>query len=105
RDLQSEGPLTRINAEAAVKIRFEITLDDMLAFNRFHFENSAVWRKQREWVTWTMPGVCIILMLLHLFVELDEWAINPFFWGSLWAFFLALAVGVGLFCRWRVNVA
>jgi len=47
-----------------VKIRFETTIDDVIAFNRFHFAHSRTWRRQ----VWTQcligPAIFVGLFLL-----------------------------------------
>jgi hypothetical protein len=47
-----------------VKIRFETTIDDFLAFVTFHHAQSPASRRQRRNTTWTLPAVLGVMMLV-----------------------------------------
>jgi hypothetical protein len=49
-----------------VRIRFETTMDDLIAFNRFHFENSPAFRRQRMVYALLVPGIFALLALIAL---------------------------------------
>src|SRR5690242_13684717 len=53
---------------SSMKIRFETSLDDVVAFNRFHLRNSPAWRKQ---VWFQMLIVPVFLGGLLLFVGMS----------------------------------
>ena len=90
-----------------MKIRFETTIDDVIAFNRFHFANSPAWRRQVWIQTLIVPAILVaIYLLLHMtsvgVVEDFEEAtkLQKLF---LAIFFGAACIGWGFFIRWHLN--
>ena len=57
-----------------MKIRFETTIDDVIAFQRYHFANSPAWRRQ----VWTqcamLPGILLGIMLITWLTRNDGMA-------------------------------
>lgn len=43
-----------------MKIRFETTMDDLIAFNKFHFANSPAWRRQVWIQSLFVPALCVV---------------------------------------------
>jgi hypothetical protein len=52
-----------------VSIRFETTIDHLIAFNRFHYENSPVWRKQCLIRALLVPSMLAVLFLAALLLR------------------------------------
>jgi hypothetical protein len=92
------------SVEFAMKIRFETTIDDVIAFNRFHFANSPTWRRQ----VWTqmllVPGILAILLIVVFFLSNrhmeEDWT-----FGILAVVLLPFSVVWAVFMRWRLNAA
>jgi hypothetical protein len=63
--------------ETAVRIRFETTIEDIVAFNRFHYENSAVWRRQRLLFSLLLPVIFVIAIEMAFLAKIDEFADDP----------------------------
>lgn len=92
-------------AEIAVKIRFETTIDDIVAFNRFHCENSPTWRRQRFVQYLIVPGIIGILSLCVFFSVFEQLARNPavlvgFAIGTLLLFSI-FSISWVIFVRWQ----
>ena len=47
-----------------MRIRFETTLEDMVAFNRFHYANSPAWRRQLWMQLLAVPGTLVLVLVL-----------------------------------------
>jgi hypothetical protein len=89
-----------------VKIRFEITTADMVAFNRFHCENSPMWRRQRLALSLVLPTVlgCVFLIaLMGLFDGENELPAYAAFLIGLAAVFLFVSVGWFFLIRWWMS--
>jgi hypothetical protein len=54
--------------ETTVKIRFETTIEDIVAFNRFHCENSPMWRRQRFVGSIVGPAIFAVVVFSASFV-------------------------------------
>lgn len=84
-----------------MKIRFEITIDDIVAFNRFHFQNSPAFRRQ----VWTqMLMVPVIIAGLYFLIYLnrdpfDDMGEFPWIFAMAWVV-ISLAWAVGI--RWQI---
>ena len=85
-----------------MKIRFETTIDDVIAFNRFHFANSPAWRRQ----VWTQmllfPGILGIVFLLAQ-AGRDPFDDNDFFYRFVGALFLVVSIVWAIGIRWYMN--
>jgi hypothetical protein len=90
-----------------MKIRFETTIDDVIAFNRFHFTNSPAWRKQL-WIQSLWLPVFLALVLAMVIVvnasaagfNLRNSLVMSVCIGTVW---LAGSAGWVLFIRWHLN--
>jgi hypothetical protein len=49
-----------------VRIRFETTMDDVIAFNRFHFENSPLMRRQRMFYALVISGMLAVVSAIGI---------------------------------------
>jgi hypothetical protein len=49
-----------------VKIRFESTIEDVIAFNRYHFTHSPTWRRQMWMLSLLLPVVLALLVVLMI---------------------------------------
>jgi hypothetical protein len=93
-----------------VKIRFETTIDDVIAFNRFHYANSPAWRKQ-VWVrALSLPlTLAIVFAMIVIIFATAEPAPDPLAlavmsicMGATW---LVMSIVGVLFIRWNCNRA
>jgi hypothetical protein len=97
--------------EAAMKIRFETTIEDVIAFNRFHYANSPAWRRQ----VWTRaslaPALFIVLIAMLFVLNRRAFAVGddpvPVIVSLLGCgvVVFGLCVGYVLLTRWRLNSA
>jgi hypothetical protein len=98
-----------LTSEAAVKIRFETTIDDVIAFNRFHFASSPAWRRQVWTQTLLVPAILVAMYLLLRLTTVgvveDFEAMLQIGWfdGFLAIFFAAASIAWGFFIRWHMN--
>jgi hypothetical protein len=92
-----------------VKIRFETTIDDVIAFNRFHFAHSPAWRKQVWKQTLMVPATLLALFVLfHLIAGNGPehfHAMLRFGWLELTIaiFFLSVSILWAIYVRWFLN--
>jgi hypothetical protein len=90
-----------------MKIRFETTIDDVIAFNRFHFTNSPAWRKQL-WIQSLCLPVFLALVLAMVVVvntsapgsNLRGLLLMSVCIGTAW---LATSIGWVVMIRWYMN--
>jgi hypothetical protein len=79
-----------------MKIRFETTIEDIVAWNRFHFEHSPALRRQRWIVTLLIPGI-VGVMAWSDYQAKEE--------SVLWMYALAFStfwcVGIQFLLPWR----
>src|SRR4051794_2871709 len=61
------------------------TLDDLIAFNRYHFENSPTLRRVKARITWLVPAILLVATVLYLFQGEYELLILPLGCAILWA--------------------
>jgi hypothetical protein len=80
-----------------VKIRFQTTIDDIIAFNRFHFANSGVFRRQILTQMLLVPGILFFLLLL------GYWNLDPFADGEFFLMFFGIPLIV-LSVIWAVGI-
>ena len=85
-----------------MKIRFETKIDNIIAFNRFHFANSPAWRRQLWTQTLLMPVVAGVLFLFA-FVVLNPIDDADLFLRFLGIFLLLLSIGWVFFIRRHLN--
>jgi hypothetical protein len=90
-----------------MKISYETTLDDLIAFNRFHYANSPVWRRQ-VWIRSAAPvGILVVLLVLLVVLQRRMLAVDrdpmPMIMGGIT--FIAIAVASVLYTRWRLSTA
>ncbi len=89
-----------------MKIRFEITTEDIVAFNRFHCENSPMWRRQRLVQSSILPiilGLTFLGALVGLLRDAEDFPLYPVFLLGLAVVFLLLSAGWVLFIRWQMS--
>ncbi len=88
-----------------MKIRFDTTIDDLIAFNRFHVENSPLLRRQRLVFSLMVPAILLVVAMFTAFINIDSIMEN-----SVKNLVVATAVGIlGLpfcigwyfFSRWQ----
>ncbi len=88
-----------------MRIRFETTMDDLIAFNRFHAENSPMLRRQRLIFSLLFPLILCIVGLVTMLANIDLLDEDPirFFVLSAVAITFGLPALVGLYflSRWR----
>lgn len=53
-----------------MKIRYEVTFDDIVAFNRYHLDHSPAMKRQRATATWGVP--LVVLFVCGALALLDE---------------------------------
>src|SRR5580765_7871045 len=92
-----------------VKIRFETTIDDVIAFNRFHFAHSPAWRRQ----VWTqcliLPGLFGAMLLFGWWSSHDQaaWPLqeegDTAFLYFLAAVYAVCSIAWIVFIRWYMN--
>ena len=86
-----------------MRIRFETTIEDVIAFNRFHFANSPTWQRQ----LWTQSLMVFgILALLFLVMHLSSMGpVLAFDWfeGVLAVVFAVAAIAWAFFIRWYMD--
>jgi hypothetical protein len=92
-----------------VKIRFKSTIEDVIAFNRFHYTHSPTWRRQVWTHTLVLPAVLAVLFAMFILVMSearadDDIAFTAFAF-CLGSTFLALSLGWVFFIRWYLNWA
>lgn len=80
-----------------MKIRFETTIDDVIAFNRFHFANSPTWRRQVWGQMLIIPGILLLLLLL------GYWNLDPAADHDFFALFFGIPVAL-LSAGWAVGI-
>jgi len=96
-----------------VSIRFETTVEHLIAFNRFHYENSPTWRKQRLVQSLIVPALASVVMWIFWSGVAQEPPIRmmrgrlpvpasdiPY---GLIAVLLVFAIGSFFFIRWRAT--
>ena len=66
-----------LQTEPAVKIRFETTIEDIVAFNRFHCENSPMWRRQRFICSLLLPLTLTVVIEIVFLVNFNKFADDP----------------------------
>jgi hypothetical protein len=95
-----------------VKIRFETTIEDLVAFNRYHFANSPIWRKQIWLRSLLLPGIVGLVLLVYYATNtrrgFDGGPGNDPTLGlefSTFGVFLFFSVAWVLFLRWRMSAA
>lgn len=95
-----------------MKIRFETTIEDVIAFQRFHYANSPAWRRQVWTQSLLLPVVLVVfLALIVLSIVLatrDDPGPNLLWVVPLFAFgipFLVISIGWVFFIRWFLNRA
>jgi hypothetical protein len=66
------GICPSVRGEVIVRIRFKTTIEDIVAFNRFHCENSPMWRQQCFMASILLPIIIAVLSLLT-FVATFKW--------------------------------
>jgi hypothetical protein len=88
----------------AVKIRYESTIDHLVALNRYHYANSPTFRRQRLLAYWFVPA---LILLLALVMTMSEFAANmpgprlpPLV--LIWGLCVFAAVAYSLFARWLI---
>ena len=92
-----------------MRIRFETTIDDVIAFNRFHFANSPAWRRQVWTQTLLVPAILVVFYLLFHLATVG--AVEDFedilqfgcFDGFLAVFLAAASIAWAFFIRWHMN--
>ena len=73
-----------------MKIRYETTMEHLLAFNRFHYANSPTWRRQRMLLAWIGP-VGFFVMFGVYFSRVDPEILRADLFGSVLFPMLGLA--------------
>jgi hypothetical protein len=92
-----------------VKIRFETTIDDIVAFNIFHHENSPVWQRQRLIGALVAPGLIAFLSFLWWIVDIDRSRRfhdvdgSVAFGAILLLVNVVISIPVFFFTRWRIQ--
>jgi hypothetical protein len=93
-----------------MKIRFETTINDVIAFNRFHYSNSPAWRKQ-IWVQSLLVPVILAAVLAMVVVTIanGDAGFDPLVllvmsvcFGTTW---LAGSISWVFLIRWSLNRA
>lgn len=82
-----------------MKIRFETTIDDIIAFHRFHYANSPVWRRQ----VWTQMFILPAILFLILFLgwwNLDPLADHDLFLLIFGVLLILFSIGWAIGIRW-----
>jgi hypothetical protein len=91
-----------------MKIRFETTIDDIVAFNRFHCENSPMWRRQRLVASLMLPIVLAVLFLLVFVISIEQLAGDPFalaiFAAGMFIVLVLASVPWYFYIRWQMMV-
>lgn len=85
-----------------MKIRFETTIDDVMAFNRFHMANSPTWRRQVWTQSLIIPGVFALLFFFLFFVSDVGQAINVVMWPTA-IMLVIVSIGSVVFVRWFMS--
>lgn len=92
-----------------MKIRFETTIEDIVAFNRFHYENSPSWRRQRLLAAATLPILMAIPALFTSVCLFDAFRHNRFmlsvFLIGLVLLILFFSIAGFFFTRWRMSAS
>ncbi len=87
-----------------MKIRFEITIEDMVAFNRFHHANSPTTRRQRWMYTLLLPlllGLIGVIGAVTTFEDGRDPTGYLIFWTLMGILWLAGSVAWFFFSRWH----
>jgi hypothetical protein len=99
--------LEALVSEADMRIRFETTIDDVVAFNRYHLAHSPAWRRQVWKQMLTVPA---ILACLFLFAWYNNERVGdmppdqvPTLYWSLGIAFVVLSVIWAGFIRWYLS--
>lgn len=85
-----------------MSIRFETTVDQLVAFNRYHYENSPTWRKQR--LIQSCVGPTVMVMVAWVLWQFEGHVPVANFDPVLIVMFFVVVVGTFFFIRWRVTV-
>jgi len=94
-----------------MRIRFETTIEDIIAFNRFHCENSPMWRRQRFAMSMLMVFVFLIAVCAVLslnFRRIESIVEGPFGVATLAGLAVVtviLSVSVFYYMRWRTTAS
>lgn len=87
-----------------MKIRFESTIDDLVAFNRFHCAHSPTWQWQIRRLTLLLPLIMLmIFFIIILAVSATDEPLDRTAWIGILciaATFLTVSIGWGFFIRW-----
>ena len=88
-----------------MKIRFETTIEHLVAFNRYHHANSPTTRQQRRLVALLFPGIVILLALARTWYDLNSDIGDPFIfvgdWVAIWTFAFVFSVSWIVFAQWN----
>jgi hypothetical protein len=88
-----------------MSIRFQTTIDHLIAFNRFHLENSPAWRGQ-QFIQSTLWSILVLSWSVLLFVTVVPRQVvvdNHVLTIVLIVTCLGLAIGTFFFIRWRMT--
>lgn len=81
-----------------MEIQFETTIDDLIAFNKYHYANSSTFQKQKKRDTIILP-IIIFVLLITLYALIQSWEILLFglIFLSLYIFFILRAYKSGIY--------
>jgi hypothetical protein len=110
RPVRSGNAAIRLYWRLTVKIRFETTIEDIVAFNRFHYENSPMWRRQRMIRACVGPFIIAIITFgfyARSYIDFAPQDLDNYHLLGLFLVVLncALAVPVYLYVQWRMMSA
>lgn len=81
-----------------MEIRYRNTLEDMIAFSKYHHSHSDIFRKRKRRATVHLPIVLLILMIILFALERNvETAVGGFVFVAFCAFFFHRAYTTGLY--------
>jgi len=88
-----------------MKIRFETTIEQLVAFNRYHHANSPTTTQQRRIVMLLFPGIVIVLAMIRTWYDLNSDVGDPMIfladWVTIWIFALVFSVSWIAFAQWN----